>query len=62
MLSKRPEVLAAEFLQFEKVFGIKANLTEMQNFKTKVKKLKPEHDPEEIQRIAREKEKAERDA
>ena len=46
LLSKRPDVLAVEYLQYEKVFGLQANLTEMKAFKTKVKKTVAEYDPE----------------
>jgi hypothetical protein len=39
ILSKRPEVLAIEWLNKKILFGIKADLNEMSGFKSKIKKL-----------------------
>ena len=41
ILSKRPEVLAVEWLNKKIIYGVKAEIEEMSNFKTKVKKIIP---------------------
>ena len=38
ILKTRPEVLAVEYLDRKRIFGDKANISEMSKFKSKVKK------------------------
>lgn len=38
LLAKRPEVLATEWLQRKRLFGIQADLDEMAKFKSKIKR------------------------
>ena len=61
ILSKREEILAVEFSQDKRIFGVKAGISEMSKFKSKIKKQEVVWDPEVESKKAEEKLKAERE-
>ena len=46
IISKLDFVLSIEFLDQKNVFGMKASMSEMSKFKSKIKKQTPEYDNE----------------